>query len=109
MIRLTESKLLQSATLGLRVEEENDDELECDPGAVDGHEFPTDGVKGVRVHVLREEETSLAEDLLDSKTAVTLAVRPELEEVGYVMREKWSVMVSIFDEARFDLGRWGDQ
>ena len=81
--RLTESKLLEGAAAGFGVEEEYDAELEEDPGAVNGHELPLDGIEGDRVHVRGEESSELAEDLLHTDTTASLGIGPELDQVSY--------------------------
>jgi len=69
--------------LGLGVEQEDKDQLEADPAAVDGHVLPVDGVQGNRVHEGREEATDLSEDLLQSDTAGSLSEGEQLNQVGY--------------------------
>lgn len=70
--------------MGLRVEEEHNDELEGDPTTVYGHELPTDSGQGQRVDVIGEEKTKLSKHLLDTDTAVSLPVWPEFKQVGCV-------------------------
>ena len=82
MIALTESQLLKGASICLRVEEEDEAELEEDPATVDGEEFPADGIERDRVDVGGEEAAELSENLLDSDTHSTLGVREEFDEVG---------------------------
>ena len=78
---LTESEFLKSSPLRFRVKEEYNNSLERDPAttrfwsvlvpdrrqtrdSLDSHELPTDGGERVRVDVVAEEETALAEELL---------------------------------------------
>jgi hypothetical protein len=77
-----EGEFLESAVVGLGVHEVDEGELEEDPAAVDGHEFPAYGVQGYGVDVVVEESSDLAEDLFDSDTTCALRVGPEFDEVG---------------------------
>lgn len=79
---LTEGKLLERAVVGLGVKEEDNDELESDPAAVDGQEAPLDGGDGDRVDVVGEETGKLAEDLLNTDTTRARGIGPELDKVG---------------------------
>ena len=82
MIALTESQLLQGASVCLWVEEVDEAELKEDPATVDGKELPADGGEGNGVDVGGEETSEFSENLLDSNTHGTLRVGEEFDEVG---------------------------
>ena len=85
---LTEGEFLEGAAVGLGVEGVDEDELESDPSAVDGHVLPVDSLESKGVDVGGEEATALAENLLNSDTHGTLGVGEEFDEVGYIMLAK---------------------
>lgn len=92
MSRLTESKLLECAALGLGVEDVDEDKLEEDPATVDGKELPGNGIQGNGVDVAGEEAAGLSEELLDSDTTTALSVGEELDKVGCLVLAECSVL-----------------
>ena len=85
--RLTESELLEGTVVRLGVEQVDGDQLKGDPSAVDGQEFPVDGVERLGVDVGGEEAAQLAENLLDTNTHGALSVGEDLDEIGCVALE----------------------
>lgn len=79
---LTESKLLECTAVGLGVESEDEQELEEDPAAVDGHVLPSDGLESDGVYVGGEEACQLSENLLDADSHSTLGVGEKFDKVG---------------------------
>src|SRR5690554_1430743 len=79
---LTEGELLEGAAAGLGVQEEDDDELEEDPAAVDGEVLPLEGVERDGVNVGGEEARELSENLLHTDATAALGIRPELDKIG---------------------------
>lgn len=64
----------------------DENELESNPTAVDGEEFPVDGRQGYGIYVVAEKASNLAEDLLNTDTSAALSVGEELDEVGVGQR-----------------------
>lgn len=81
-MKLTESKLFQRTTAGLRIEEEDNAKLEEDPATVNGKVSPGDCAEGDGVDVGGEETSELAKNLLNANTAASLGIRPELDQVS---------------------------
>jgi len=78
----TECQFLKRSAARLRVEQEDDNQLEEDPTTVDGQVLPLDCVESLRVDVGGEEAGQLSEDLLDADAAAAVRVGPNLGEVG---------------------------
>jgi hypothetical protein len=71
--------------LSFRINEKDEQPLECDPSAVNSHKLPANLVQPNGINVVREEETNLVENLLNSNTTSSNSVWEELDQEGCIL------------------------
>lgn len=86
--RRTECQFFQGTTARLRVQEEDNEELEKDPTAVDGEVLPREGIERNRVDIGGEETGKLAKDLLNTDATAAVGVWPELDQIRCIILER---------------------
>jgi hypothetical protein len=89
--RLTESKLFECTSLGLRIEDVDEYKLKEDPAAVDCKELPRNCIQGHGVDIAREEAAEFSKELLDSDATAAFSVGEELDKVSCRMLAECSV------------------